>query len=367
MLFSGHQDNVDLLPIQGYDKESVVLEHNLESVATEIGNYSDSCSSKAFSEDATIIFSERNTEIRNPSGRQESLCRCSTNLREISKSQNVCKACGKMYRLDSRTVKSGISQYIPNSLADSYTRASSSTHCLSSRQQMLQHNDTNLNRRSKTTLDDYHVTRSNTRSRLSSDDGHVTRLTRSKTSIDDTIYRTDTRSQSTAEGNHVTRMNIRSKPVIDEDYMDLDSIIYEDDGRYWSSGDESASPNSWYRHAHPYPLVNPDIHKLVYIEALKASHLSGKKKLEDLDEMIRRPNVFSYIPLHPERNKAQAQDCGLRPCKSTKPKKGQLMKHIFGEIRLDDFYKGTIDKNKHDVIIEHASSEVDTDKNTSAK
>jgi hypothetical protein len=233
---------------------------------------------------------------------------------------------------------------------------------------MLQNDITNLNRRSKTTLDEDHVTRVYTSSGTSTDDGKIRRISRSKTSLDDdTINRTKISSESTSEENHVTRMNIRSKQAIDEDYMDLDSIIYEDDGRYWSSGEESISPNSWYRHAHPFPLVNPDVHKLVYMQALKAARLQGsKKKLEDIDEMIRRPNVFSYIPLLPIKGKAQPEDLGLRPYRSNKPKKGQLMKHIFGDVKLDDFYEGLINKNNSDVIVEQSSNEADVDKNVSA-
>ncbi|WAR16289.1 hypothetical protein MAR_030883 [Mya arenaria] len=147
-------------------------------------------------------------------------------------------------------------------------------------------------------------------------------------------------------GGKVTR---KSKNFSDEDYMDFD--LNED--QYLSSDDDEFpghfddSPTSWYRykHAQPYPLVDPDTHKIVYLKALHAAQIKAlQRSEEELDEKLRRPNVFSYIPLLKRMSVdgVTPRAIGIRPDKPVKIKNGQFMKHIFGDIKPEDFYTGNV-------------------------
>ncbi|XP_045181516.2 uncharacterized protein LOC123540501 [Mercenaria mercenaria] len=367
---SGYGLNDDLLTDLGSENPQTQSEHDMEKEMgkTQIGSLSDSCSSNGIS-DASIIFSEQTAESRYPTEKHE-LCRCSTAQREKSFSRNLCKACGKKYQLESSMWRDMGSQQIHTQTGTGNdTRASSSTRCLSTRQQMLQHEEAKVKTsvRSKTTTDEDRLTRMYIRSKTSIDEEHLSGMyIRSKTTTeDDYMTRMHMRSKQSPDKDFMGRINLRSKQTIDEDYMDMDNIIYDDDGRYWSSGEESPSPTPMYRHqhAHPYPLVNPDIHKIVYIQALQAAQARNIKDIEDFDEMLRRPNVFSYIPLLPDKNQEDAKHIGLRPDDSTTPKKGQLMKHIFGNFRPDDYYKG----NKTEVIFDYTSNDSSTEKLTSGE
>lgn len=308
-----HRMTDDSVPDPGFEMAPTPSDDllELERLRLDQENVYDSGSSKgihssSISDDASLEFSQKtalSAKSSNILSRTASFCRCSTNIREISFSRDLCRTCGKACYLKSGTLRDRESS-LTQSRGDRGTRGgSSSNQSMSTRQRMLRRDD--------------------------------------------------------------ARVNIRSKPFTDEDYMDIDSIIHEDDGRYWSSDEEFAaeqSPVSWYRykHAQPYPLVNPEIHKLVYIEALNAAKIKGKKKEEDfeIDELnlLRRPNVFSYIPLLPYKDRKNKKYIGIRPDDSSKPKKGQFMRHIFGDVKPEDFYPGTMSLKQGRIVIDDSNN-----------
>ena len=156
---------------------------------------------------------------------------------------------------------------------------------------------------------------------------------------------------------HKLAQPVRTQTMSDEDYMDLESIIQDDDARYWSSDDDNegtshattTSSLRRLRNAKPYPLVDPDLHKQVYLQALNEAQNRDIKKGNGgrFDEFrkLRRPNVFSYYQLWPFAGKCNGcgNDLGIRPDQGfaeKKPKQGQLMKHIFGDVKVEDYYPG---------------------------
>lgn len=306
--------NDDSVPDPGFEIPPTPSDEILamEKLRLEQEHEFDSGSSKgvpvsSISDDASLNFSENTVQSKHSrlTSERRSFCRCVTDLREVSFSRCICRTCGKACHIGSGT------------LGD---RESSLTH-------------------------------SRTHSQTHSRTGNDTDASSSKRSV-------STRHNMLQRD--ASRLNIRSKPITDEDYMDLNSIIHEDDGRYWSSDEdfESAqSPLPWlrYKHAHPYPLVNPDIHKLAYIEALQAAKMKARKELEDLEfNKLRRPNVFSYIPPHPDKN-IPSLNIGIRPDDSATPRKGQFMKHIFGDVRPEDFYLGLSAGNNNKLIMDDSS------------
>lgn len=318
-----HRMDDDSVPDPGFEIPPTPSEDllELEQLRLDQENISDSSSSKeiltnSVSDDASLAFSQKTTKStrssRIPSDRR-SFCRCATDIREISFSRDVCRSCGKACCIEG-SIRKGTDSSQMQSRQDYDTYTSSRNKSSGTRHRVLQRDE--------------------------------------------------------------ARFNIRSKPFTDEDYMDIDSIIHEDDGRYWSSDDEFGvlehSPTSWYRykHAQPYPLVNPDIHKLVYIEALQAAKMKGKKKVEDfqIDELklLRRPNVFSYLSLLPYKDRKNTKYIGIRPDDSSKPKKGQLMRHIFGDIRPENFYPKAMSR-EHGRIIVDASSNISSSEHSSEK
>ncbi|XP_045182148.2 uncharacterized protein LOC123540886 [Mercenaria mercenaria] len=233
-----------------------------------------------------------------PSERR-SFCRCATDLREISFTKNICRTCGKDCKLRSSS-----------SRGSSHTYSQSGTSAMTTRSGRFR----------------------STKLQMSKEDEMA-------------MY----------------RMNARTNAAKNKDFVDHGSkIIHEYDDEYWSSDEEFAdldnSPVSWLRNNKPYPLLNPDIHKQVYIDALQAAKMKGKKNTEDFEidelKMLRRPNVFSYIPLLPYKDKQKIRYIGIRPDDSSKPKKGQFMKHIFGDVRLDDFYPSAKPSKGGKIIID---------------
>jgi hypothetical protein len=214
---------------------------------------------------------------------RKSFCRCATDMREVSFTRNICRTCGKDCKF-----------------RNSLSRGSSLTY--------------------SQTGDGSIITRSG---RFRS-----TRLIMPDEEI--AMYGKNARTTVARNGH----------------YTDRKFAFNEEDDRYWSSDEEffdlDQSPMSWLRNDKPYPVLNPDIHKEAYIAALQAARMKGKQNLEDFEidemKMLRRPNVFSYIPLLPLNDKNKMKYIGIRPDNSTKPKKGQFMKHIFGDIQVDDFY-----------------------------
>lgn len=316
----------DSVPHQGFEMAptpSDDLPANLAQMTLPIEDVFDSGSSQGVDEssigdDASLHLSDKAPGSKSRQSRfsyeNRSFCRCATEVREVSFARNICRTCGKACMADSEF--DGITGSRVSSKTRQHTRndtaGSSSKRSLSQRM-----------------------------SALRPDDG---------------------------------RVNLMSKPYTDEDYMDLNSIIHEDDGHYFSGDDDeqesSMSPTSWYRYkrANPVPLVDPDIHKLAYLNALREAKLRSLVLSEDLDieesPRLRRATVFSYIPLLPYRGKdaKQPEYLGLRPDDSNAPKKGQYMKHIFGSINPDDFYPSRKAFAKSKVIIDNSSAiEVSTD------
>ena len=169
--------------------------------------------------------------------------------------------------------------------------------------------------------------------------------------------------------------HMRTRTISDEDYMDLESIIQDDDARYWSTEDDDVDETSHatttssllrLRNAQPYPLVNPDVHKEVYIRALnevkfREMNKSNETKFDEL-KRFRRPNVFSYYQLWPFAGKADGcgNNIGIRPDNSSiniKTKKGGLMKHIFGDVKPEDYYPGGSKSNLPRIVLDSLSTE----------
>ena len=169
--------------------------------------------------------------------------------------------------------------------------------------------------------------------------------------------------------------HMRTRTISDEDYMDLESIIQDDDARYWSTEDDDVDETSHatttssllrLRNAQPYPLVNPDVHKEVYIRALNEVKFREMKKSNEtkFDELkrFRRPNVFSYYQLWPFAGKADgcSNNIGIRPDNSSvniKTKKGGLMKHIFGDVKPEDYYPGGSKSYLPRIVLDALSTE----------
>ena len=160
------------------------------------------------------------------------------------------------------------------------------------------------------------------------------------------------------------RVKSKGKSVSDEDYMDLESIIHEDDGRYWSSDEDdyeaqymTRSAMVRYRNAKPFPLVDPNLHRLAYINALREARLRSAMESEDeFDPMekFRHPYTFSYFPLlsNLKTQNGGQSNIGIRASDDTVDiKQGQFMRHIFGDIDPDNFYpRSTKRVRKHSIL-----------------
>ncbi|KAK3088221.1 hypothetical protein FSP39_016317 [Pinctada imbricata] len=141
--------------------------------------------------------------------------------------------------------------------------------------------------------------------------------------------------------------NLRTKVETDEDYMSVDDIMNDKEryGKLWTptSQDEQNSPKPWTK-------IDPEIHRKAYLKALMHVNINKIKKLEEIDEhyyanRLRRPNVFSYFKLRPHQEKANAAEggpiqIGLTPDPGPIPTARKAMGHIFGKIKVNDFYPG---------------------------
>lgn len=131
----------------------------------------------------------------------------------------------------------------------------------------------------------------------------------------------------------------------DEDYMaGVDDILYDEHkyGRMWTPTTEDEEQEKPKR-------VDPNIHRDAYLRALLEVKNKQLKKISEVDEhffasRICRPHVFSYFRLRPQQAKHNAMSepvsIGLKPdtSRGIPPRKG--MKHIFGKVKVDDFYPG---------------------------
>ena len=282
---------------------------HLEKLVAEGRVFEMDRSSKALTDEESVVISDTGSITIRSISERKSFCRCPTEIRVVG-SKQVCKHCGKVvckYSLHSEhksKSRSGFESEFP------FSRSMGSTevHSRTSREKML--NDRKL------------------------------------------------------------VGNVRTRTVSDEDYMDLESIIQDDDARYWSTDEDDMERTSHatttsslrrLRNAKPYPLVNPDLHKEVYLRALNEVHFREMKRSNEtrFDEFkkLRRPNVFSYYQLWPFAGKCDGcgNDLGIRPDNSfndRKPKQGQLMKHIFGDVKPEDYYPGGSKSNVPRIVLD---------------
>lgn len=299
----------ELAEMERIENEKIIQEleeeekRHMEKMVAEGKVFDVDRSSKPLTDEDSVSLSENiSMTIRSLSGKR-SFCRCPTDIRILASSQ-VCKHCGKA--IDRYSLKgehksrNGLDSEFPFSRSMGMTSRNS-------REKML--NDRKLNQR------------------------------------------------------------VHTRTVSDEDYMDLESIIQDDDARYWTSDDElegtshatTTSSLRRLRNAKPYPLVNPDLHKEVYLRALnEVQYREINKNNEtrfDGFKKLRRPHVFSYYQLWPFAGKCEGcgNDLGIRPDNSfpdKKPKQGQLMKHIFGDVKVEDYYPGGSKSSEPRIILD---------------
>lgn len=132
----------------------------------------------------------------------------------------------------------------------------------------------------------------------------------------------------------------------DEDYMaGVDNILYDEHkyGRLWTPNTQDEEGEETRKR------INPNIHREAYLRALLEVKNKQLKKIAEVDEhffasRLCRPHVFSYFRLRPQQAKHNAMSApasiGIKPdnTKGIPPRKG--MKHIFGKVKVDDFYPG---------------------------
>ncbi|XP_062573600.1 uncharacterized protein LOC134235486 isoform X1 [Saccostrea cucullata] len=132
----------------------------------------------------------------------------------------------------------------------------------------------------------------------------------------------------------------------DQDYMaGVDEILYDEEkyGRLWTPTTQDENEERKPKR------INPNIHRDAYLRALLEVKNNQLKKISEVDEhffasRLCRPHVFSYFRLRPQQAKHNALsepfNIGLKPdeSKGIPPRKG--MKHIFGKVKVDDFYPG---------------------------
>lgn len=132
----------------------------------------------------------------------------------------------------------------------------------------------------------------------------------------------------------------------DEDYRDVEQIIYNDEGSISQEDEFDEELEMRRQNAKPWPTYDPEIHKAAYCGALGEARGKRMRKIhqdtiEDtlMQQTVTRPFVFSYYRLLPFRRK---RDTGLEPL--AKPREIEDirikngMKHIFGDVNVDNFY-----------------------------
>ena len=95
-----------------------------------------------------------------------------------------------------------------------------------------------------------------------------------------------------------------------------------------------------------------------------------KKNANEFDELqkLRHPHVFSYFQLLPNSSSTTKTTSDLIGIKHVEPepiKKGQYMRHIFGDVKLDDFYVSS-SSSKVEKQSEESAMERDARKNAIA-
>lgn len=311
----------ELAEIERIEMEQIEAElaeeekRHLEKLVAEGRVFDTDRSSKTLTDEDSVIISDTGSMTITSISERKSFCRCPTEIRTVG-SKQICKHCGKvvgkhgLHNEHKSKSRSGFETEFP------FSRSMGSTEVMSraSREKMLK--------------DRKQV-------------GHV-----------------------------------RTRTISDEDYMDLESIIQDDDARYWSTDDDDEADETSHvtttsslqrlRNAKPYPLVNPDVHKEVYLRALNEVKLREMKKSNEtqFDEFkkLRRPNVFSYYRLWPFAGKSDgcSNDLGIRPDNSfydRKPKKGGPMRHIFGDVKPEDYYPGGCKSDLPRIVLDTLSTD----------
>lgn len=116
----------------------------------------------------------------------------------------------------------------------------------------------------------------------------------------------------------------------------------EDDFIGSGEGDEEWTTGNLYENG-----IDPNIHKRAYLKALFELRMSRLSKINELDESwildrISKP-TFSYFKLRPGQQNLYPdgpKSIGLTPDNASLPSVKNSMKHIFGKLKVDDFYPG---------------------------
>ena len=164
-----------------------------------------------------------------------------------------------------------------------------------------------------------------------------------------------TQSMDDMRGRSISRSDYED----DDDYMDYNDLAVDNDGNVWTAmskksslsraGKDREARKGGLPKPHPWPTFDPNIHRDAYIKALTARSLEKLKKYEELDDKLFRerlvkPNVFSYFKLRPFQKNSQPDgpdDIGIRPPPKMKPiPNKKAMPHIFGKLKVSDFYPG---------------------------
>lgn len=161
---------------------------------------------------------------------------------------------------------------------------------------------------------------------------------------------------------HVDRL--RSKTVTDEDYKKYDKayqdFVYNREG--WTEQSDYSDDEDFDDYPPKvHPRVDPNIHRDAYYRAIAARSLEKLKKLNEVDEKfaadrISKPHVFSYFKLRPHQKNALPggpDNIGILPSESANVRPRKAMQHIFGKIKVDDFYPGG-KRNKSQVSVSYS-------------
>lgn len=155
----------------------------------------------------------------------------------------------------------------------------------------------------------------------------------------------------------------KSKTVADEDYKAYskayEDFVYNREG--WANTPDYSEDEDFEDYPlKEYPRVDPNIHRDAYYKAIAARSLEKMKKLDEVDESfaserISKPHVFSYFKLRPHQKNALPggpDNIGIMPSESVNVRPRKAMQHIFGKIKVDDFYPGG-KKNKSQVSVSY--------------
>ncbi|XP_060085222.1 uncharacterized protein LOC132564585 [Ylistrum balloti] len=157
---------------------------------------------------------------------------------------------------------------------------------------------------------------------------------------------------------------LRSKTVTDEDYKKYDKayqdFVYNREG--WTEQSDYSDDEDFEEYPpRVHPRVDPNIHRDAYYRAIAARSLEKLKKMNEVDEKfaadrISKPHVFSYFKLRPHQKNSLPggpDNIGILPSESANVRPRKAMQHIFGKIKVDDFYPGG-KRNKSQVSVSYS-------------